>query len=161
MSNTSTEDLNLLNSWVRTLDTSDLIELWENLTQEVNSPSVIWNMDFFLEEYLPECVNAKTLDVLDLARIVTGKDGLVKHFDINDDYVYTNSLGLWESINEYDIENLVIDFISGYDCIEHSNTIKEKLAELKEDVDQEDADQEDADQEDVDQEEPIENNNSK
>lgn len=137
MSDASNEDLALIQSWIRGLDTSDLIELWENLTSEINSPSVIWDMDFFLEEYLPECISAKTMDVLELARIVTGNDGCVKHFDINDDSVYINSLGLWESVNEHEIADLVIDFINSYDCINYSNTIKDKLAELKEDIDQE------------------------
>lgn len=131
---TNTTDQELIENLVRDLSTSDLIELWENLTSEVNNPSCLWNMDFFLDEYLPECVNAKTMDVLELARIVTGSDGCVKHFDINDDFVYTNSLGLFESINEYAITDLVIDFINDYDCINYSNTIKEKLAELKEDI---------------------------
>ena len=132
MSNTTAEEL--VETWIKSLDVSDLIELWETLTTEVNNPSYLWSMDFFLEEYLPECLNAKSLDVLDLARIVTGGDGLVKHFDINDDYAYTNSLGLWESINEYDITDLVMDFINDYDLIEYSNTIKEKLAEFEEDI---------------------------
>lgn len=131
---TNTTDQELIENLVRDLSTSDLIELWENLTSEVNNPSCLWNMDFFLDEYLPECVNAKTMDVLELARIVTGSDGCVKHFDINDDFVYTNSLGLFESINEHAITDLVIDFINDYDCINYSNTIKEKLAELKEDI---------------------------
>ena len=61
----------------------------------------------------------------------------MKHFDINDDFVYINSLGLWESINEYDIEDLVMDFINGYSCVEYSDTIKDKLAEIKEDMGQE------------------------
>ena len=127
-------DEELINSYVRTLAISDLIELWETLTTEVNNPSVIWDMDFFLEDYLPECINSKSLDVIDVARIVTGSDGYVKHFDINDNYVYANSLGLWESINEYDISNLVIDFIADYDCIKYSDAIKNKLVELKEDI---------------------------
>ena len=127
-------DEELINSYVRTLAISDLIELWETLTTEVNNPSVIWDMDFFLEDYLPECINSKSLDVIDVARIVTGSDGYVKHFDINDRYVYPNSLGLWESINEYDISNLVIDFIADYDCIKYSDAIKNKLVELKEDI---------------------------
>ena len=137
MSDTNNEDLALVNSYVRTLDSSDLIELWETLTNEVNNPSVLWDMDFFLNEYLPECVSSKHIDVVNLARIVTGDDGCVKHFDINDDYVYVNSLGLWESINERDITNLVIDFINNYNLIEYSNTIKNKLAELKEDITEE------------------------
>lgn len=137
MSDASNEDLALIQSWIRGLDTSDLIELWENLTSEINSPSVIWDMDFFLEEYLPECISAKTMDVLELARIVTGNDGCVKHFDINDQFVYVNNLCLWESVNEHEIADLVIDFINSYDCINYSNTIKDKLAELKEDIDQE------------------------
>lgn len=135
MSNTTDEEL--VELWVRNLETSELKELWETLTAEVNNPSVLWDMDFFLEDYLPECINAKTMDVIELARIVTGRDGCVKHFDINDDYVYTNSLGLWESINEYDIEDLVMDFINDYDMIEYSDTIKDKLAEIKEDMGQE------------------------
>ena len=135
MSNAIDEEL--INSYVRTLEINDLIELWETLTTEVNNPSVIWDMEYFLEDYLPECINAKSLDVVDLARIVTGNDAYVKHFDVNDDFVYTNSLGLWESINEYDVADLVIDFINDCDLVEYSNTIKEKLAELKEDADQE------------------------
>lgn len=135
MSNATDEEL--VELWVRNLETDELIELWETLTNEVNNPSVLWNMDFFLEEYLPECVSTKQMDVLELARIVTGKDGCVKHFDINDDYVYVNSLGLWESINEYDIEDLVMDFINDYDMVEYSDTIKDKLAEIKEDMGQE------------------------
>lgn len=132
MSNTTNKDL--VEQWVKTLDTSELVALWENLTSEINSPSVIWDMDFFLDEYLPECVNAKTIDVVDVARIVTGADGCVKHFDINDHYVYVNNLGLWESINEHEIVNLVLDFIDDYDAIKYSDTIKDKLAELKEDI---------------------------
>ena len=135
MSNTTDEEL--VELWVRNLGTGELIELWETLTNEINNPSVIWDMDFFLEDYLPECINAKTLDVIDVARIVTGKDGLVKHFDINDDYAYTNSLGLWESIKDYDIADLVMDLITGYDMVEYSDTIKDKLAEIKEDMGQE------------------------
>ena len=136
MSNT-TNDEELAQSYVRNLEINDLIYLWETLTNEVNNPSVIWSMEYFLEEYLPECINAKTLDVLDLVRIVTGNDGCVKHFDINDDFVYVNSLGLWESINEYDISDLVIDFIRDYDCVKYSDAIKNKLAEIKEDVSKE------------------------
>lgn len=135
MSNTTDEEL--VELWVRNLETGELIELWETLTNEINNPSVIWDMDFFLEDYLPECINAKTLDVIDVARIVTGKDGLVKHFDINDDSVYVNSLGLWESINDCDIEDLVMDLINDYDMVEYSDTIKDKLAEIKEDMGQE------------------------
>lgn len=135
MSNTTDEEL--IKSWIRDLEIGELIELWETLTEEVNNPSVLWEMDFFLNEYLPECLNAKTIDVMDLTRIVTGSDGCVKHFDINDDFAYINSLGLWESINECDIANLVIDFINDYDLVKYSNTIKTKLAELKEDIDQE------------------------
>ena len=135
MSNATDEEL--VELWVRNLDTNDLKDLWETLTNEVNNPSVIWDMDFFLEDYLPECINAKTLDVLDLVRIVTGNDGCVKHFNTNDDYVYVNSLGLWESINEYDIEDLVMDVINGYNCVEYSDTIKDKLSEIKEDMGQE------------------------
>ena len=134
MSNANNEDLELITAWIRNLDTAELIELWENLTSEVNNPSVLWGMDFFLEEYLPECVNAKTIDVVDIARIVTGSDGLVKHFDISDDYVYVNCSGLWESINERAIADLVLDFVDGYDCITYSDTIKDKLSELKEDT---------------------------
>ena len=130
-------DQELIEQYIRSLEISELIELYETLTNEVNNPSVIWNMEFFLEEYLTDCINAKTLDVLDLVRIVTGNDGCVKHFDINDDFVYTNSLGLWESINEYDIADLVIEFINGYDCVKYSDTIKDKLAEIKEDVNEE------------------------
>lgn len=132
MNNTTDEEL--IEKWVRGLSTSDLIELWETLTSEVNNSSVIWEMDFFLEEYLPECVNAKSIDVIEVARIVTGSDGCVKHFDISDQFVYCNSLGLWESINECDIIDLVLDFINSYDCINYSDVIKDKLAELKEDI---------------------------
>ena len=135
-------DQELIERYVRNLEINELIELWETLTNEVNNPSVLWNMEFFLEEYLPECINAKTLDVLDLARIVTGNDAYVKHFDINNDFVYTNSLGLWESINEYDITNLVIEFINAYDCIKYSETIKNKLAEIKENMSKEDVSKE-------------------
>ena len=127
----------LITTWIRELDTSDLIELWETLTSEINNPSVLWKMDFFLEEYLPECLNAKTIDAIELARIVTGNDALVKHFDINDEFVYVNSLGLWESINEYAITDLLLDLINGYDMVTYSDTLKDKLAELKEDIDQE------------------------
>lgn len=130
-------DEELVELWVNNLKTVELIELWETLTNEINNPSCIWDMDFFLEEYLPECISAKTMDVLELARIVTGKDGCVKHFDINDDAVYVNSLGLWESINEYDIADLVMDLINDYDMVEYSDTIKDKLAEIKEDMGQE------------------------
>ena len=135
MSNTTDEEL--VELWVRNLETAELIDLWETLTNEVNNPSIIWDMDFFLEDYLPDCISSKAMDVLELARIVTGNDGCVKHFDINDGYVYVNSLGLWESINEYDIEDLVMDFINDYDCVEYSDTIKDKLAEIKEDMGQE------------------------
>ena len=135
MSNTTDEEL--VELWVRNLGTGELIELWETLTNEINNPSVIWDMDFFLEDYLPDCISAKTLDVIDVARIVTGKDGYVKHFDIYDDYAYTNSLGLWESIKDYDIADLVMDLITGYDMVEYSDTIKDKLAEIKEDMGQE------------------------
>ena len=134
---TTTTDEELVKSWIRKLETGELIELWETLTSEINNPSVLWNMDFFLEEYLPECISAKTMDVLELARIVTGNDGCVKHFDINDDSVYINSLGLWESINDCDITDLVLDLINDYDLIKYSDTIKNKLAEIKEDIDQE------------------------
>ena len=135
MSNATDEEL--VELWVRNLEINELKELWETLTTEVNNPSVIWDMDFFLEDYLPECVSSKHMDVVELARIVTGKDGCVKHFDINDDYVYVNSLGLWESINEYDIEDLVMDFINDYNLVEYSDTIKDKLSEIKEDMGQE------------------------
>lgn len=135
MSDTTNEEL--ITTWIRELDTSDLIKLWETLTSEINNPSVLWKMDFFLEEYLPECLNAKTIDAVTLARIVTGSDGCVKHFDINDEFVFTNSLGLWESVNECDIIDLVLDLIDGYDLIEYSDTLKTKLSELKEDIDQE------------------------
>ena len=138
MSDTNNEDLALVNSWIKTLDTSELIELWENLTEEVNNPSVLWDMEFFLDEYLPDCINSKQLDIIELTNIVTGNDYYVKHFDINDDHVYTNSLGLWESVNEYDIEDLVIDFITDYDAIDYSDIIKNKLVELKEETKNED-----------------------
>ena len=135
---TNTTDQELVKTWIRELDTSDLIELWETLTSEINNPSCIWEMDFFLEEYLPECLNAKTIDIIDLTRIVTGNDGLVKHFDINDEFAYVNGSGLWESINEYDITDLVLDLINGYDMVTYSDTLKDKLAELKEeDINQE------------------------
>ena len=135
--NNTTNDLNLVEQLIRNLEINDLIDLWETLTSEVNNPSCLWSMDYFLEEYLPECVNAKTLNVVDLVRIVTGNDYYVKHFDVNNDFVYVNSLGLWESINEYDIANLVIEFIRNYNCIKYSNTIKAKLAEIKENVSEE------------------------
>ena len=61
MSNATDEEL--VELWVRNLETEELKDLWETLTNEVNNPSVIWDMDFFLEDYLPECINAKTLDV--------------------------------------------------------------------------------------------------
>ena len=133
MSDANNEDLALVETWVKSLDLSDLINLWETLTNEVNNPSSIWDMGFFLDEYLPECLNSKSLDVVDLVRIVTGNDGCVKHFNVNDQYVYVNSLGLYESINEYDIADLVIDFINDYDLINYSDAIKTKLVELKED----------------------------
>ena len=136
-SNTTNDDLNLVTSWIKNLETSELIELWEILTSEVNNPSCILPMEYFLEEYLPECVNAKTMDVITLTRIVTGDDHYVKHFSINNDCVYLNSLGLWESINEYDIANLVINFIRDYNCIKYSEIIKNKLAEIKENVSKE------------------------
>lgn len=132
---TNTTDEELVKSWIKRLETSELIELWETLTSEINNPSCLWNMDFFLEEYLPECLNAKQIDAIELARIVTGSDGCVKHFDINDEFVYVNSLGLWESVNEYDITDLVLDLIDGYDMVTYSDTLKNKLAELKEDED--------------------------
>ena len=138
MTNTTDEELiELIEQYVRNLEINELIELWETLTNEVNNSSVLWDMEFFLEEYLPECVSSKSLDVVELVRIVTGNDAYVKHFDVNDDYVYVNSLGLWESINEYDVANLVINFIRDYDCVKYSETIKEKLFELKEDVNKE------------------------
>ena len=130
---TNATDEELAKTWIRSLGTGELIDLWETLTSEINNPSVLWEMDFFLEEYLPECLNAKTIDAIDLARIVTGNDGLVKHFDINDQYVYVNGSGLWESVNEYDITDLVLDLIDGYDMITYSDTLRDKLAELKED----------------------------
>ena len=142
-----TNDIELIETWIKNLETDELKDLWEVLTSEVNNPSVIWDMDFFLEEYLPECISSKTIDVLELARIVTGSDSYVKHFDINDGYVYTNSLGLWESINEYDISDLVMDFINDYDCVEYSDTIKDKLAEIKEDMNKEDMNKEDMNKE--------------
>lgn len=37
-----------------------------------------------------------------------------------------------DSVNEYDIKNLAIDFINDYNLIEYSDAIKNKLAELKE-----------------------------
>lgn len=135
MNNATDEEL--VELWVRNLDTNELKDLWETLTNEVNNPSVIWDMDFFLEDYLPDCISSKAMDVLELANILTGNDGCVKHFDINDQFVYVNSLGLWESINEYDIEDLVMDFINDYNCVEYSDTIKDKLSEIKEDMGQE------------------------
>ena len=133
MSNTT--DKELVETWIRNLETCELIELWETLTSEINNPSVIWDMDFFLEDYLPGCISSKHMDVLELARIVTGNDCYVDHFDINDDFVYINHLGLWESINEYDIKYLVMDFINDYDLVEYSDVIKDKLSEIKEDID--------------------------
>ena len=135
--NTKNEDLALVTSWIKKLETSELIDVWEILTNEVNNPSVIWDMDFFLEDYLQECISSKHMDVIELVRIVTGDDGCVKHFSINDHYVYLNSLGLWESINEYDITNLIIEFIHNYDCVKYSDAIKNKLVELKEDINKE------------------------
>ena len=135
MSNTTDEEL--VKSWIKNLETSELIELWETLTNEINNPSVIWVMDFFLEDYLPECISSRQMDVLELARIVTGNDGCVEHFNINDDFVYINLLGLWESINVYAIADLVMNFIDDYDLVEYSNIIKDKLSEIKKDIDQE------------------------
>ena len=140
MSNATDEEL--VELWVRNLETDELKDLWETLTNEVNNPSVIWDMDFFLEDYLPDCISSKAMDILELVRIVTGNDGCVKHFDINDDCVYVNSFGLWESINEYDIEDLVMDFINDYNCVEYSDTIKNKLSEIKEDMGQEEEEEE-------------------
>ena len=131
MTNSNSNAEELIEQYVRSLEICDLINLWETLTTEVNNPSVIWDMEYFLEEYLPECINAKTLDVLDLVRIVTGNDACVKHFNINDHFVVVNSFGLWESINECDISDLVIEFIHDYDCVKYSETIKNKLAEIK------------------------------
>lgn len=130
MSNTT--DKELVEIWIRNLETCELIELWETLTSEINNPSVIWDMDFFLEDYLPGCITSKQMDVLELARIVTGNDCYVEHFDINDDFVYINHLGLWESINDCDIADLVMGFIDDYDAINYSDTIKNKLSEIKE-----------------------------
>lgn len=135
MSNTT--DKELVEAWIRKLETCELIELWETLTSEINNPSVIWDMDFFLEDYLPECISSKQMDVSELVRIVTGNDGYVEHFNINDDFVYINSLGLWESIDGYDIAGLVRGFIDEYDAIKYSDTIKNKLSEIKEGIDQE------------------------
>ena len=129
MSNATDEEL--VELWVRNLETEELKELWETLTNEINNPSVIWDMDFFLEDYLPDCINAKTMDPIELANILTGNDSYVKHFDINDNYVYVNSLGLWESINEYNIADLVINFIRDYNCVKYSSAIKDKLDEIK------------------------------
>ena len=138
VSNTNnTTDDDLVVSWIKNLEIDELIELWETLTNEINNPSVLWSMDFFLEEYLPECINAKTMSVIELANILTANDYYVKHFSINDEFVYTNSLGLWESINEYDIANLIIEFIHDHDCVKYSETIKNKLAEIKEDMNKE------------------------
>ena len=138
VSNTNnTTDDDLVVSWIKNLEIDELIELWETLTNEINNPSVLWSMDFFLEEYLPECINAKTMSVIELANILTGNDFYVKHFSVNDDFVYVNSLGLWESINEYDIANLIIEFIHDHDCVKYSETIKNKLAEIKEDTNKE------------------------
>ena len=130
-------DEELIEQYVRNLEIFELIELWETLTNEINNPSVLWSMDFFLEEYLPECINAKTMSVIELANILTANDYYVKHFSVNDDFVYVNSLGLWESINEYDIANLIIEFIHDHDCVKYSETIKNKLAEIKEDANKE------------------------
>ena len=138
VSNTNnTTDDDLVVSWIKNLEIDELIELWETLTNEINNPSAIWSMDFFLEEYLPECINAKTMSVIELANILTANDYYVKHFSVNDDFVYVNSLGLWESINEYDIANLIIEFIHDHDCVKYSETIKNKLAEIKEDANKE------------------------
>lgn len=138
VSNTNnTTDDDLVVSWIKNLEIDELIELWETLTNEINNPSVLWSMDFFLEEYLPDCINAKTMSVIELANILTANDYYVKHFSINDEFVYTNSLGLWESINEYDIANLIIEFIHDHDCVKYSETIKNKLAEIKEDTNKE------------------------
>ena len=138
VSNTNnTTDDDLVVSWIKNLEIDELIELWETLTNEINNPSAIWSMDFFLEEYLPDCINAKTMSVIELANILTANDYYVKHFSINDEFVYTNSLGLWESINEYDIANLIIEFIHDHDCVKYSETIKNKLAEIKEDASKE------------------------
>ena len=130
-------DEELIEQYVRNLEIFELIELWETLTNEINNPSVLWSMDFFLEEYLPECINAKTMSVIELANILTANDYYVKHFSVNDDFVYVNSLGLWESINEYDIANLIIEFIHDHDCVKYSDAIKNKLAEIKEDANKE------------------------
>ena len=129
MSDATAEEL--IEQYVRSLEICELVDLWETLTNEVNNPSVIWDMEYFLEEYLPECISSKSLNVLDLVRIVTGNDGYVKHFNINDHFAFVNSLGLWESINECDISDLVIEFIHDYDCVKYSETIKNKLAEIK------------------------------
>ena len=138
VSNTNnTTDDDLVVSWIKNLEIDELIELWETLTNEINNPSAIWSMDFFLEEYLPDCINAKTMSVIELANILTGNDFYVKHFSINDEFVYVNSLGLWESINEYDIANLIIEFIHDHDCVKYSETIKNKLDEIKEDANKE------------------------
>ena len=138
VSNTNnTTDDDLVVSWIKNLEIDELIELWETLTNEINNPSVLWSMDFFLEEYLPDCINAKTMSVIELANILTGNDFYVKHFSINDEFVYVNSLGLWESINEYDIANLIIEFIHDHDCVKYSETIKNKLDEIKEDANKE------------------------
>ena len=130
-------DQELIEQYIRNLEISELIELYETLTNEVNNPSVIWDMNFFLEEYLTDCINAKTMSVIELANILTGNDFYVKHFDVNNDYAYTNSLGLWESINEYDVADLVIEFIHDHNCVKYSDAIKNKLAEIKEDVNKE------------------------
>ena len=130
-------DQELIEQYIRNLEISELIELYETLTNEVNNPSVIWDMNFFLEEYLTDCINAKTMSVIELANILTGNDFYVKHFDVNNDYAYTNSLGLWESINEYDVADLVIEFIHDHNCVKYSDAIKNKLAEIKENMSKE------------------------
>ena len=130
-SNSNSNAEELIEQYIRTLATNELIDWWEVLTSEVNNPSVIYDMGYFLEDYLPDCINAKTMDPIELANILTGNDSYVKHFDINDNYVYVNSLGLWESINEYNIADLVINFIRDYNCVKYSSAIKDKLDEIK------------------------------
>lgn len=72
-------DQELIEQYIRSLETEELIELYETLINEVNNPVVIWDKEFFLED-------------------------------------------------------LVMNFINSYDCIKYSNTIKNKLEEIKEET---------------------------
>lgn len=95
MSDTTNEEL--IEKLIRNLDSAELIEFWKTLTSEINTP-VIFDVYFFLNECLPECLSPKTVD----------------------------------SVNEYDVKNLAIEFIDDYDLLEYSDILKNKLAELKE-----------------------------